>query len=76
MIICLVVAPIHLELSPDERESSTSPIAPIPSDLTFTESSVESSDFLGAEKSLGSPWLLTYKLVGDNIDKNVCPREM
>ncbi len=63
--------------SPIPSGSTRSPDSPIPSDLTFQRAhhpDVEA--ILGPEKPPGSPFLKTYKLVGDNIDKNVCPREM
>ncbi len=64
--------------SPIPSESTRSPDSPIPSDLTFSESasSTDIEAILGPEKPPGSPVLKTYKLVGDNIDKNVRPREM
>ena len=41
-----------------------------------TSSSIDIDDFLGPPTPVGCTHLLTYKLVGDNIDKNVCPRNM
>lgn len=64
------------------KDSSPTLIAssptPVPSDVTFraTSSSVNIDDFLGPETRPQSPVLKTYKLVGDNIDKNVQPRIM
>lgn len=55
-----------------EVESSDSSPSTIPTDVTLTESSSE----FDTEEYLGSPSLKTYKLVGDNIDKNIRPREM
>lgn len=61
-----------------DLDSSLSPPSPVPSVLTFTESSsaVDIDEFLGPLESSSSTRLPTYKLVGDNIDKNVRPREM
>ena len=39
-------------------------------------SSIDIDDFLGPPTPVGCTHLLTYKLVGDNIDKNVRPRDM
>ena len=55
-----------------EVESSDSSPGTIPTDVTLAESSSE----FDTEEYLGSPSLKTYKLVGDNIDKNIRPREM
>ena len=41
-----------------------------------TSSSIDIDDFLGPPTPVGCTHLLTYKLVGDNIDKNVRPRDM
>ncbi len=58
-------------------DSSDSPASPVPSELTFSDpSSVDIDAFLGPEYHPSTPALLTYRIVGDNIDKNVKPRDM
>ncbi len=58
-------------------ESEDSPASPVPSELTFSEPSSPDNDaFLGPEYHPITPHLQTYRLVGDNIDKNVKPRNM
>lgn len=58
-------------------ESEDSPASPVPSELTFSElSSPDIDAFLGSEYHPVTPHLQTYRLVGDNIDKNVKPRNM
>ena len=54
---------------------SASLSSPTPSDLTFTESSLDIDEFLGPPPQEPSV-IRTYKIVGDNIDKNIQPRDM
>ncbi len=58
--------------------STDSPDSPVPSELTFSSSvsSLDIDSFLGPAPSAHPPALKTYKLVGDNLDKNVRPRDM
>ena len=67
----------HLS-SRTEQESSDSLVTSIPSDLTITESSsdLDPDDFLGPLSSpIISPTLKTYKITGDNVNRNIDPRE-
>lgn len=57
-------------------QSSSSLASPVPSELSFSDSLPEVDTFLGPEPHVAPAKLHTYKLVGDNIDKNVRPREM
>ena len=59
-----------------DPEAVQSPPSPILSDITFSESSVDIDEFLGPDSHPVPPAFTTYMLVGDNIDKNVRPREM
>jgi len=58
--------------STNDEESSCS----VSSELLETSSSIDIDDFLGPPTPAGCSHLMTYKLVGDNIDKNVRPRDM
>lgn len=49
--------------------------SPTLSDLTFTESSLDLDEFLGPPPQTPS-LIKTYKIVGDNVDKNIQPRDM
>ena len=68
------------ELSSDSTFTSSSSDCSPPtsyiSDLTFSDSSVDVDTFLGPESEPFLPSFFTYKLAGDNIDKNVTPRHM
>lgn len=57
-------------------QTSSSLASPVPSDITFSESSVDCDLATGHESCTVPSKLPTYKLVGDNIDKTVHPREM
>lgn len=63
--------------SSSPESSHSEPSTPIVSE--FTESSLSSlnmDDFLGPVATSVQPALKTYRLVGDNIDKQVRPRDM
>ena len=66
---------MHGYPSSPESESCGSPRSPTPSDLTFSDTSSVDIDFLNIVPPT-YPTLPTYKLVGDNVDKNVKPRDM
>lgn len=69
-------SPIPLKLPSSDLDSSVSPPSPIPSEITFSEtSSVDVDEFLG-HADCPSPKHKTFKIVGDNIDKNMRPRDM
>ena len=57
------------------KESSSSVNSPVPSELTFSESSVDIDAFLGPPPQAPS-LIKTFKIVGDNVDKNIHPRDM
>lgn len=63
---------------PQNDSSSTSQSSPTPSDFAFasSESSVDIDAFLGPPSSQYPPAFKSFKLVGDNIDKEVRPRDM
>ncbi len=56
-------------------DSPSSPDTPVYSDTTFSDSS-GIDEFLGPKSTLSCTRLLTFKVVGDNIDKTIRPREM
>ncbi len=62
--------------STSSSSDCSSPPASCISALTFSDSSVDVDTFLGPESEPYLPSIYTYKLVGDNIDKNVTPRHM
>ena len=59
----------HSSLSGDEPASSLE-------SSSTSDSSINIDDLFGVEPALPSTSCATYKLVGDNIDKHVTPREM
>ena len=54
------------------KESSSSVNSPVPSELTFSESSVDIDAFLGPPPQAPS-LIKTFKIVGDNVDKSIHP---
>ena len=62
-------------LSSTSVDSSNSR-TPSPSQSELSSSDIDIDSFLGPEHRPCNPSLLTYRLVGDNIDKNVKPRNM
>ena len=63
--------------SPCGSESGDSPASSMLSELTFSEPSSPDVDaVVGPESCPSTPCLMTYRFVGDNIDKNVKPRNM
>ena len=52
------------------KESSSSDNSPVPSELTFSESSVDIDAFLGPPSQAPS-LIKTFKIVGNNVDKNM-----
>ncbi len=58
-----------------DTDSPSSPDTPVYSDMTFSDSS-DIDEFLGPKRTLSCTRLPTFKIVGDNIDKTIRPREM
>ena len=59
-----------------DTNSSSSVSLAEESSCSFLSDTIDIDDFLGPPTPVGCTHLLTYKLVGDNIDKNVRPRNM
>ena len=59
-----------------ERSEGLEDISSVSSQANSTSSSIDPDTFLGPEFSSTTPLLPTFKIVGDNIDKEVKPRNM
>ena len=59
-----------------ERSESSEDISSVSSQTNSPSSSIDPDVFLGPEFSSTTPLLPTFKIVGDNIDKEVRPRNM